>query len=257
MDLNNDLFTVYSGEPGAKPILFLHGSPLTHKMWRPQLEAITDYRCIAVDLPGHGWSAGIAFDMDDCVRRLAVLLERESPDTKVDLVGLSFGGVVAQALMVRRPDLLDRVILSGTSARLSKFMVWTQSLNEPLLRMMKPRQLAGLVAGQFGIPADYLEDLSADFDNFSVDVFSKIMRSYGDIVMPVDFSSPTLVCVGSRETPIARMMARNIAHALPGGKGITIPGGTHVWNMQMPDLFNQVIRAWFGGGPLPEHLVGF
>jgi pimeloyl-ACP methyl ester carboxylesterase len=257
MDMKNDLFNVSSGDPQGKVILFLHGSPLTHKMWRPQLEALTEYRCIAVDLPGHGQSAAIPFDMDDCVQRLTAIIQRESPRAKVDLVGLSFGGVVAQALMVQQPDLLDRVILSGTSSRLSKFMVWTQSLNEPLLRMMKPRQLASMVAGQFGIPGQYLEDLSSDFDKFSVDVFSKMMQTYGDIVMPVDFSSPTLVCVGSRETPVAKMMARKIARALPAGKGITIPGGTHVWNMQMPDLFNQVVRAWFGGGPLPEHLVGF
>lgn len=257
MDTNNYLFTVCSGDPHGNAILFLHGSPLTYKMWRPQIEALAEYRCIAVDLPGHGQSAAIPFKMNDCVRRLASIIQRECPDRKVNLVGLSFGGVVAQALMVRRPDLLDRVILSGTSSRLSKFMVWTQSLNEPLLRMMKPRQLAGMVAGQFGIPGQYLEDLSSDFDKFSVNVFSKMMQSYGDIVMPVDFSSPTLVCVGSRETPVAKMMARKIARALPAGKGITIPGGTHVWNMQMPDLFNQVVRAWFGGCPLPEHLVGF
>jgi pimeloyl-ACP methyl ester carboxylesterase len=257
MDSSQSLYYLTAGSKENPAILFLHGSPLTGKMWQPQMERLVDFYCIVPDLPGHGRSEAVPFVMADTVERLAQIIRSEALGGKAHVVGFSFGGVVALAMMAAHPELVDKVILSGTSARLSKFLVCLQSLNEPIMRMMKPAQLANMVTKQFGIPDQYLASISADFDTFSIDAFSAVMKSYGDIALPEQTQSPTLVCVGSKETPVARSMARKIAHTLPGAKGITVPGGTHVWSMQMPDLFCEVVRAWFKTQPLPGGLIGF
>ena len=48
-----------SGDPAAPAILFLHGSPLSGRMWQPQLDSLTEFHCLAPDLPGHGLSAAM------------------------------------------------------------------------------------------------------------------------------------------------------------------------------------------------------
>jgi len=57
-----------SGEVALPAILFLHGSPLSGRMWAPQLESLADFHCLAPDLPGHGMSASLGdVSMDDIV----------------------------------------------------------------------------------------------------------------------------------------------------------------------------------------------
>ena len=99
-----ELFVTESGSFGAPMILFLHGSPLSSRMWQPQLEAMRDFHCVAPDLPGHGQSAMInQFNLGQIVETLVNLIRQTSPHGKTHLVGLSFGGVVAQALMTAAP----------------------------------------------------------------------------------------------------------------------------------------------------------
>jgi pimeloyl-ACP methyl ester carboxylesterase len=85
-----------SGAVGAPVLLFLHGSPLSGRMWLPQLEVLAEFHCLAPDLPEHGLSQAVRpFSMDDCVRRLGSLVREAAPGGRTYVVGLSFGGVVA------------------------------------------------------------------------------------------------------------------------------------------------------------------
>jgi pimeloyl-ACP methyl ester carboxylesterase len=58
--------------------------------------------------------------MQDTVQRLATLIRETTSDGRAHVVGLSFGGVVAQALMVAAPGLVDHVILKGCEETLLK-----------------------------------------------------------------------------------------------------------------------------------------
>ncbi len=55
---------------------------------------------------------------------------------------------------------------------------------------------------------------------------------------PTAASRPVLVVVGRKETPVAKGMARRLQQTIVGAKGVIVPRGGHVWNLQYPDLFN-------------------
>lgn len=253
--MENKLFVHESGDPKSQPILFLHGSPLSGRVWQPQLERLTEFHCLAPDLPGHGQSASFPVSMPDIVKRLSDLIASSSPAGKAHVVGLSFGGVVAQALMIGAPDRVDHAILSGTAARMSKLLVWMSMLNEPFLRLLSPKQLAAIVCWQFGIPAKFRNQLSDDFQAFSSKTLANVMKTYLNIEIPTKTKSPTLVAVGQKETIYAKAAARLLNRSIPGSNGIIVPSCGHVWNLEAPDLFSETVRAWIEDRELPSGLL--
>jgi pimeloyl-ACP methyl ester carboxylesterase len=258
------LHVYQSGAPGQPVLLFLHGSPLSGRMWIPQLERLEEFHCLAPDLPEHGQSQAVApFSMDDTVRRLAAIVRGAgAPDGRAHIIGLSFGGVVAQALMVKLPYLADHVILSGTSARMSgalfQALRLSLALNRPLLRVLSPGALATLVRWQTGIPVSVSPLIEDDMKRVDPDSLTRIiLATYGGIVTPTATRSPVLVLVGEKETPVARSMARRLQREIPGARGATVRRHGHIWNLENPDLFVDVVRAWVRDGPLPGPLVPF
>jgi len=251
-----ELYRQETGSFGAPMVLFLHGSPLSSRMWQPQLELMKDFHCVAPDFPGHGQSTAVKhFEMNALVDTLTDLIRSTSPTGRAHLVGLSFGGVVAQALMVNAPELVDHVVLSGTSTRLSKLLIFIQALNTPILRLLRPQQLAAIISSQFGIPVRFKEQLKDDFRQFSVDVMMQEMWTYADIVMPTSTTSPTLVVAGEKETIFAKWAARALHREIPGARGVLAAGMGHVWNLQAPELFTEMLRTWLQDQPLPDGLL--
>ncbi len=257
------LYVYESGSKDQPAILFLHGSPLSGRMWLPQLERLAGFHCLAPDLPEHGLSAQVGpFDMQDTVHRLVALVQSSSANGKAHVVGLSFGGVVAQALMVQAPDAVDHVILSGTAARLGKTLLrllrFQIDLNRPLLRHLPPKRVASLVRWQFGIPAEYSTMLEEDMLKVPAESMARfLLATYASIETPAQARSPVLVVVGQKETPAARWFARKIQKSISGAKGAVVPSLGHVWNLQAPDLFAEAVRAWVTDRPLPKPLVSF
>jgi len=104
---------------GPETIVFGHGFLMTHRVWEPQIEALSDrYRCIAFDWRGQGWSEvtrdgyGILALCEDVLQLVDHL----------DLgpchyVGLSMGGYVGLRLLLRNPDWLRSATLIGTQGQ--------------------------------------------------------------------------------------------------------------------------------------------
>lgn len=90
--------------PGSKPVFFVHGWPLNHKMFQYQYNVLPEhgFRCISMDIRGNGQSSkpwqGYSYDRwaDD----LGVVLETLRLENAT-LVGFSFGGAVSIRYMSR------------------------------------------------------------------------------------------------------------------------------------------------------------
>ena len=107
----------------GEPILFVHGFPLTHGMWRSQIDAFgKSYRVIAPDLRGFGESnltdatASTTLTMEAFADDLHVLLHAVFVDRPVVLCGLSMGGYIAWQFLAKYRDQLKALILCDTRA---------------------------------------------------------------------------------------------------------------------------------------------
>ncbi|MGA0055142.1 MAG: alpha/beta fold hydrolase [Steroidobacteraceae bacterium] len=111
---------VYYKDEGAGPaIMMVHGSQSTLKTWDYIAPKLTDrYRVIRYDVPAQGLSGTVT---DEHMQRLQPvdiaegLLAQLGVD-KVTFVGVSSGGTLGVYLAAKRPDLVERLILSNTPA---------------------------------------------------------------------------------------------------------------------------------------------
>ena len=101
------------------PALFVHGLFVSSYMWAGVMERVSDgRRCIAYDLPAHGLSPADP-RQDLSLQGQSGVLEafcEEMGLEDIDLVANDTGGAIAQALAVRRPDLLHSFTLTNCEA---------------------------------------------------------------------------------------------------------------------------------------------
>lgn len=105
------------GPVDAPAIVFIHATRLTRNQWLPQLRLLSGrYRCVALDLPGHGVRAGEPFALDAAAAAVAAAISEETASGRAIVVGLSLGGYVAIDAAERYPSLVAGLVLAGCSA---------------------------------------------------------------------------------------------------------------------------------------------
>jgi pimeloyl-ACP methyl ester carboxylesterase len=98
-------------------VVLAHGSHGAWSHWIRNIEALANGRTVWVpDLPGYGESAMAPREDHAAISTViaAGLRELLGPRLPPDIVGFSFGGVVAAHFAARNPDLVRRLILVGT-----------------------------------------------------------------------------------------------------------------------------------------------
>ena len=104
-----------TGPEGAPPIVFVHGAMMGRSVWSPQVAALADrYRCISVDLPGHGSQRGHAFSLEGAADGVAAAIDQAAGGRAV-LVGLSLGGYVSMTVAGRHPEKVRGLVIAGST----------------------------------------------------------------------------------------------------------------------------------------------
>ncbi|SRR5690606_9850758 len=109
------------GNGNGKPIVFIHGWPLDHRMFEYQFMHLTNagFRCIGIDLQGFGMSGKPWRDYNydvfaDSIQKVMNALKLEK---KFALVGFSMGGAIAMRYVAKYyPNTLSHLILMGAAA---------------------------------------------------------------------------------------------------------------------------------------------
>ena len=109
----------------GKPLLLLNGIMMSTASWRPFIEAFSSInQLIMVDFLDQGQSeklVGASYTQDLQVELVAALLRHLSLE-KVHLLGISYGGEVAQQFAVKYPAMVERLMLFNTCAYTSPLL---------------------------------------------------------------------------------------------------------------------------------------
>ena len=114
------------GNPNGIPIVFANSLGTDFRLWDAVIAELPgNLRLIRCDKRGHGLS-GLPpgpCSMDALAADTAALLDQLGVRGCV-FVGLSIGGMIAQALALSRPDLVKAAVLSNTAAKIGDREMW-------------------------------------------------------------------------------------------------------------------------------------
>jgi poly(3-hydroxyalkanoate) depolymerase len=110
----NPLRVVRAGT--GTPLLLINGIGASAEMWAPLVSRLDGHALVALDLPGTGSSphSPRPLRIRGLARLVAHVLDALGYDT-IDVLGYSFGGIVAQELALRTPRRVERLVLCATS----------------------------------------------------------------------------------------------------------------------------------------------
>jgi len=102
---------------GGTPLVLLNGIGMNMEMLEPVAREMPDRRLISVDMPGIGQSPDPIFPytIPQMALTLAALLDRLHIDV-VDMLGISWGGALAQQFAFQHRARTQRLVLAATSA---------------------------------------------------------------------------------------------------------------------------------------------
>lgn len=234
---------------GLTRILCLHGGGLDARQWRGLRERLPEFDLLTPDLPGHGFRRGERLTLEGALHTaLDALVEQPA-----HVVGHSMGGALALALARRHPAQVQSLLVSGTVGPLSpgqaRLMTWAARLPLP------PGPALTLALRQFRIPAaeqSWVREALAP--SLAPTWQADLVRLMVSLAPPEPSPVRTLVLVGGRETRPARTGAARLARQVQATPAWLAPDVGHVWNLEAPDLFARVVRAWVGDEALPDEL---
>jgi haloalkane dehalogenase len=110
------LHLIDQGDPGARPVLMLHGNPTWSFLWRKVIARLPGYRCVAPDLLGLGLSDRIGFNEHSPERHGAAIADLiQGLDLRgVILVGQDWGGAFGTEAARRVPDRIAGCVFANT-----------------------------------------------------------------------------------------------------------------------------------------------
>ncbi len=102
----------------GKPIVFVHGWSVDHKLWLNKIESIkgkwkNNYQRIYFDLPGMGKSIASKSikDTDDMKREIEEFLCTTISNNNYLLAGESYGGYIARGMLIDNASKIDGILL--------------------------------------------------------------------------------------------------------------------------------------------------
>jgi pimeloyl-ACP methyl ester carboxylesterase len=251
-----DLSISYRSEGDGPPLVLLHGFLCDSRVWRRQLDQLSDaFRVVAWDAPGAGSSSDPpeSFSLTDWARALAGFLDAVGIE-RAHVLGLSWGGMLAQELYRLFPARVDRLILADTYAG------WKGSLSEATAEQRRARcdrdasRPPEEVVHDW-VPVEFFADATSELANEMAAVvadfhplgFRLMAGSLADTdttaLLPT-IAVPTLLLWGDSDLRSPLSVAERFHAAIPGSELAVIPGAGHVSNMEKPDEFNDRVRGF-------------
>ncbi|HET9824444.1 MAG TPA: alpha/beta hydrolase [Chitinophagaceae bacterium] len=240
---------------GSGPaIVLLHGFTQDSRIWKLQIESLSEnFTVIAWDAPGAGLSGDPTekFTIGDWADCLAGLLDAAGIK-KAHILGLSWGGLLAQEFYKRYPNRVLSLILADTT------IGWTGALSDSVANALLaacihdsslPSQdfVLKYLPGMFSdsVPQPIKEELArimSDTHPIGFRVMATAVARADTRTLLPNISVPTLLIWGKADKRSPLKAAYQMRDAIHGAKLEIISGAGHVSNMEKPIQFNKAVK---------------
>lgn len=242
------------GRGGGLPLLLFNGIGANLELCFPFMEAMPEKEILVFDVPGTGRSqfswrprrfSGLA--------RLANKLLTRLGYQQVDVIGVSWGGALAQQFARQYPDRCRRLILAATSPG-------------AIMVPGKPSVLSKLITPKRYYSPNYMQKAAADIYGGEARRDPQVLTAHTARIIPPQFlgyvyqllagvgwtsihwlhriRQPTLVLAGSDDPLVPPVNARILGALIPNNRLHIVPGGGHLFMLYSIDKVVPVVRGF-------------
>ena len=242
----SELSFIQNTSRGKDAIIFIHGGGIGARMWAKPLETLSEFHCLAPDLPRHGASKDIApFSLDLSVERVAQLIRDQTLKQKARVAAISVGVSIAVALANRHPSLVEALFLSGPTPKMSQGVArFANFVSRPILSMFGPAQRTKMTAQMLGMTDEQVRDFRADFAQITPDLVAEINQVVASQEEPIAGNIPVELFSAEGDIGATKKRCAELVHAYGNDGYYLVSGHRHAWPLENPDLFVETIRLW-------------
>ena len=243
------------GPKTGVPVIFFVHLAGTLDNWDPAVidPIAAKHHVITFDNRGVGASSGAVPDTIEAMAEDAVTFIKALGFDKVDIFSFSLGGMIAQALAVRHPELVRKLILAGTGpaggAGIDKvagttyydMLRATLTRQDPKEFLFFNRNATGKRAARAFV--ERLKERTVDRDaSISIKAFQtqlKAIKRWGRST-PADLSAitqPTLIANGDHDRMVPSVLSEDLHRRIPGSELIIYPDSGHGGIFQYHEKF--------------------
>ena len=252
------------------PLVALHGLNDCHLTWKRIAPALgRDRRVLMPDLPGHGLSGrpDASYELGWYARTMARWIDAVGLE-RIDVIGHSFGGGIAQTMLFECPDRIRRLILVSSGGlgsevalilRLASIPYVVERLGQPF---MGPCTKLTLGALRDVIPDGYIEELSRmNAQEGSARAFARTVRdiidwrgqrrSFYERAYELAGLPPMALLWGNHDTIIPTAHATALTTFVEGIRFILFEGCGHYVHHEQPEPFVRAVRDFLDDPSVP------
>jgi pimeloyl-ACP methyl ester carboxylesterase len=244
----NGLHTYYEEHGSGDALLLLHGGLADADSFAQQTPILAErYRVILPERRGHGRTPDVAGPITYEVMADDTIAFMDALGTgAAHLVGWSDGGNVGLLVAIKRPDLVDRLVIMGSNfsaagllpAAVAAFTPDTPTTIVPMMRDMW--QASAVHPEQFDV------------------VLEKMERCWNDYEIRLDdlagIAAPTLVMVGDDDI-MSLEHTVVLYETIPYARLAIVPGASHLAPVEQAELVNQLILEVLDSDASPSTLM--
>lgn len=246
---------------GRGPLVVLsHALGCDLTMWDGVADALQDrYTVLRYDHRGHGRSpaADGAYTVADLADDAAAMIQAQAPGEPVHFVGLSMGGMTAQALGARHPRLVRSLVIANAASRYDES---ARALWQARIDTVRAQGMAAIADGamqrwftpefradQAGGGADRVAALRAVLEATAAGPYAAACDAVARIDLDAGNATidrPTLVIAGSRDEATPPALSEHIARVIPGAELQSIDAA-HLSAVEKPQAFASLLDSFW------------
>lgn len=234
------------------PVLMLTGGGLMAGVGARTIAALAAEHRVITPAPV---AAGSRSDASAPARVAAAIAELDAAEVaRAHVVGLSFGGLIAQELAIRHPERVRSLALGATSAGGALYVAADERVRDFIRRLDQLPAEEGLWASVPCLYADrtrhrYARRIGADIaarlehplDPRLFRGERAVARAH-DVAGPVAMiDAPTLILHGEEDQIVPLANAQHLAAAIPGARLITLRHGAHAFPTDVPQANRELV----------------
>ena len=237
------------------PVVFIHGVGLDHKMWFPQIRSFRNNSVLVYDLLGHGKTPlnKKNVNFEDFSNQLNNLLNNLNIN-KVNLVGFSFGSLVALKYAKRFKKKVNKLVLISTVYKRNNSE--KNNVRERYKKAKKNIPISNSALNRW-LSSKFIK-LNPKIKKYILNTLNKnkedhlnFLKSYKlfsyfkDNTKEIEqINTPSLILTGSKDQGSTVKMSENLSNKLINSHFFKITNAKHLCSIEYSSNVNMIIKKF-------------